>query len=120
MKYFRLAIASVWLLIGAAIGVWCIIDVFTASYRGEVIAAVIFLVFACLGVSGSLATIRNGRWGPPILYIGSLFGLFYGGIYWFFGGMEDTGWLYAAGVGLLVLLSLATLVGVRREVQHGL
>lgn len=122
MKRLRVAIASVWLAVGAAIGASCIADIHTALGQrrtSEVHAALIFLVFSAVAVSGGFDTIRQGRWGPIVLYVGSAFGLLYGGLYWLFGGVEDTGWLYASGVGALILLSLATLVGVRQEVQAG-
>src|ERR1017187_1314666 len=122
MKRIRVIIASIWLVIVAAIGVSCIADICSASRQGrtsEVHAAVIFLVFSVVGLSGALVTIRNGRWGPLVLYLGSAFGVFYGGLYWLFGGVEHTGWLYASAVSLLILLSLVTLIGVRREVHHG-
>jgi hypothetical protein len=123
MKRLRLVIASIWLAIATAIGVSCIADIYSASRQGrrsEVYAALIFLAFSVVGISGALLTLRNRRWGPPILYVGSAFGLFYGGLYWLFGGAEDTGWLYASAVGILILLSVVTLIGVRREVPHGL
>ena len=123
MKRLRLIIASIWLVIATAIGIFCIADIYSASRDGrgsEVHAALIFLGFSVVGFSGALLTLRNRRWGPPILYVGSALGLFYGGLYWLFGGVEDTGWVYASAVGILILLSLVTLLGVRREVRHGL
>lgn len=123
MKRLRFTITLVWLLVGAAVGIFCIRDIYSASrqgYRGEIHAALIFLVFAAFWVSGAVVTMRNRKWGPPILYVGSAFGLLYAGLYWLFGGVEDTGWLYASGVLFLIVLSVVTLVGVRREVPHGL
>ena len=123
MKRLRLIVASIWLLTATAIGISCVVDIYSASHEGrnsEVHAALIFLGFSVVGISGAFLTLRNRRGGALILYIGSAFGLSYGGLYWLFGGVEDTGWLYASGVGVLILLSLVTLFGVRREVDHGL
>ena len=43
-----------------------------------------------------------------MLFRGSLFGLTYSALYALCGGIEDTGWLYAAAVGALGLFSAAT------------
>ena len=123
MKRLRLIIASVWLVIATAIGMSCIADIYSASHRGrnsEVHAALIFLGFSVVGISGAFLTLRNRRLGPPILYVGSAYGLWEGSTYGLCGGGADTGRLYASAVGILILLSLATLIGVRREVHHGL
>jgi hypothetical protein len=123
VKRLRLTIASVWLVTSGAIGISCIADVYSASHQGrnsEVHAALLFLAFSVVGISGALLTLSNRSWGPAVLYVGSAFGLLYGGLYWLFGGVEDTGWLYASAVGALILLSLVTLAGVRRGVHHGL
>jgi hypothetical protein len=105
-----------------ALGVSCIADVYGALCErrsSEVHAALIVLVFSALAVLGAYETMRKRRWGPPVLLVIAAFGILYGGLYWLFGGVEDTGWLYAATVGILILLSLVTLVCVRRDVQQG-
>jgi len=59
-------------------GVSCIADIHNALGQrrtSEVRAAVVFLVFSAVVVSGGFATIRHGRWAPVILYVGSDFGL---------------------------------------------
>ena len=120
MKFLRMLIAGVWLFLGSALAIYSIVDIRIAlgqSLRSEVYAALIFFGFSIVAISGAFGTIRHGQWGPPLLYIGSAFGVFYGGLYWL-GGVEDTGWSYATGVGLLILLSLATFVGVQPEVRH--
>jgi len=123
MKHLRMIIAGLWLFIGIAIAVYCILDIQRAlgqRLTGEVYAALMFFGFSMVAISGAFGTIRHGRWGPSVLYVGSTFGIFYGGLYWLFGGIEDTGCIYATGVGFLIVLSLATLIGVRKEVHHNL
>ena len=128
MKRARAIIGWIWLITGTAIGLSCLADIYTVlgqHNRGETNAALIFLGFSCVAAFGGYRTLRHKRWAFPTLCVSSLFGLVYGSLYWLFGGIEDTGWIYAAAVGALILLSaatpivwLVTLASVQQEVQR--
>jgi hypothetical protein len=79
------------------------------------VMSLMFFAFASAGVFGALLTLKNRGWGPPILYVNSAFGLLYGAVFLLAGGISDTGLPYAIAVGLIIVLSWATLFGVRRD-----
>jgi hypothetical protein len=124
MARLRIAVSSLWLFIGAAIGAWCLTTAFTtlreADYvSGPFLASLIGLAFAVLVMVGAYLAMRNRPAGAMLLKVVSGLGLMYLVVYVLFGGVDDTGWVYHIGVVLLAVLSVVTLAGLRPRAQRG-
>jgi hypothetical protein len=121
VKSTRIVLIWIWLIVGSALGLYCAMCGFRAiadSDTGETQAAIASLLFAVVVVLGAVEAKRGRRFGVPLLHVASVLGLLYSVVYWLFGGIIYSGLRYALLVGSLLVLSVITLVALRREARH--